>query len=71
VSYPTHNANNTVVEPRKVTASNPNKYVKVQPSARVTDLFDRGVDGKLTKDEAALVGRWVHGADHQVGLFQR
>lgn len=67
--YPTHSSNKTEIKARKVTATNTNKYVVVQPPPHITDLFDRAVDEKLTQPEANLLGRWLHGADHQVGLF--
>jgi hypothetical protein len=68
--YPTHDSNFTEIKASKViTVQNPNKYVRVQPSSTVRDLFDRGVEGKLTQAEANLLGRWIHGADHQTGLF--
>lgn len=69
VSYPTHSANHVVVTAAKITAKNTNKYVVVQPPAHIVDLFERAVAGTISQDEANLIGRWLHGADHQVNLF--
>jgi hypothetical protein len=69
VSYPNHSEVGMVVKARKVTAKNTNKYAVVKPPAVVKGLFNRAVAGKLRKGEAQTIGKWVHGADHQVGLF--
>jgi hypothetical protein len=67
--YPTHSASNTVIKPRKITAKNPNKYVVVKPSAKVKRLFKRALAGKLTSDDSAFIGRWIHGSTHQGQVF--
>ena len=72
VSYDDPKAGGLVnVTSRKITATNPNKYVLVRPSSGIVDLFDRGVSGALSVSESELVGRWIHGADHQLGLFSK
>jgi len=47
---------------KKVTARKSNKYVLVNPSNKVQDLFDRAVSGDLREGENRIIGRWVHGS---------
>ena len=67
VQYPTYSTTNIVIGPHKITATNLNRYVVIQPPANVIDLFERAVAGEanLTPDEKKLLGQWIHGADHQ------
>ena len=60
-----------VVKSRLVTATNSNKYVRVNPPARARTLFDKAVAGELKPSEADLIGKWLHGAECQVGLWDR
>ena len=63
--YPTFKDTETEIKASKASASNLNKYVVVAVPDHVRDLFDRGVAGTLTQAEKNLLGRWIHGAEHQ------
>lgn len=67
VSYPDHKHPSISIS--KVTAKNTNKYVGVTPPSYIINLFEQAVLGHLTQEQEEIIGRWVHGADHQVNLF--
>lgn len=69
VQYPTSCSDSAMIGTRKITAQNANKYVHVQPSETIRDLFERGVEGNLTQAESNLLGLWITGVGPQTGLF--
>jgi len=61
VSYPDHKT--AEAKARKVTASNPNKWVVVNPPPAAAMLFERVVNGTATPTDHRTCGLWLHGAE--------
>lgn len=49
----------------KVTIQNPNKYLQIEPSEKMKDLFERALVDRLSCDEREAIANWIHGAQHQ------
>ena len=49
------------VKVRNTTAANSNRYVVVEPSAKVQALFQRALQDKLLVGDVQFIANWVHG----------
>ena len=63
VSYPDKKA---LARVAKSTASNPNKYVVIQPPAKVMELFERVKNGSTNQKDHDQCGLWLHGQKQDI-----